>query len=81
MLSNSSHVVFVDEGRGHGTHDDSDGERDEHQTGLSGRISFAFLVNDWEPFSIVSTDTSICREEYIRDEEHVQQAVQHTHVK
>lgn len=49
VLLHESKVVLVDKGRASCTAEYTDGERNEHKTGRTRAISFALLVNDWEP--------------------------------
>lgn len=46
VLPTEFEVVHVDKRRTYGTHDNTNSERDEHETGLSGAPSLAILVND-----------------------------------
>lgn len=74
-------VVRVDEGGECGAQGDTEGDGDEHEACDAGAVVFSFLVDDGEAIRIakyVIGDEK--RMGYVRDEEHVEEAVEDRHV-
>ena len=64
-------VVHVDEGGEESTRNDTDGERNEHETSCTRRIALAFLVDDREAMrGLLVWERQVSGED-LRDKEHV----------
>ena len=70
--------MLVDEGRTCSAAKHTDGQGNEHETGDTCAVAFSFLEDDW--VSVVSSVREQRKSDlgrYSRDEEHVEQPVQH----
>lgn len=79
MFFEPPHIIPVDQRSAGSAHNNTDGEWDEHQSGLSSRVSFTFLINDRKP-ARCQVNSRYVMHGHLRNEEHVQQSVQNTHV-